>query len=121
MNTTSVGNSGETAACEYLIQKGYKITERNYKCKIAEIDIIAYDKDGVLCFCEVKTRKNSKYGYAYESVNHNKIKQLQKGALCYINTYNIDTEMRFDVIEVYGENINGTFSVRHINHFENAF
>jgi len=43
MNTTGIGNYGETAACKYLLDKGYKIIERNYNCKIAEIDIVAYD------------------------------------------------------------------------------
>ncbi len=121
MNTTGIGNYGETAACEFLKNKGYTIVERNFKCKIAEIDIIAYDGDGVLCFCEVKTRKNSNYGYAYEAVNHDKMLQMQKGALSYIKAHNTDTEMRFDVIEVYGDITGGTFCVQSINHFENAF
>ncbi len=121
MNTTTIGNFGEAAACEYLAKKGYKIVQRNYKCKIAEIDIIAYDKNGVLCFCEVKTRKNSNYGYAYEAVNHDKMHQIQKGAMSYINAHNIDTEMRFDVIEVYGDYLQGAFRIQSINHFEDAF
>ena len=121
MNTTTIGNFGETAACEYLKAKGYKIINRNYKCKIAEIDIIAYDNNGVLCFCEVKTRKNSNYGYAYEAVNRDKMLQMQKGAMSYIKTHNVKCEMRFDVIEVYGDYVQGAFGVETINHFEDAF
>ncbi len=121
MNTTLIGNLGENAACAYLIEHGYRIEERNYKCKIAEIDIIAYDTRGVLCFCEVKTRRNSNFGYAYEAVNSAKIHQLKKGALSYIHSKRLDCPMRFDVIEVYGRVTYAGFVTDRINHIEDAF
>ena len=121
MNTTSVGNYGEDAACEYLINNGYKIVKRNYKCKLAEIDIVAYDSNKVLCFIEVKTRKNNYYGNAYEAVNSDKIKHIKKGAICFVREYKINCEMRFDVIEIYGRLKDGEFLVDEMNHFEDAF
>ena len=121
MNTTLIGNMGECAACEYLVKKGYTIVERNYKCKIAEIDIIAYDGNGVLCFCEVKTRRNSKFGYAYEAVNAAKIHQMQLGAQSYIHAKKLDSPMRFDVIEVYGSVTAMGFVTDTINHISDAF
>ena len=121
MNTTFIGNLGEDSAYRYLVDKGYRIVERNYKCRIAEIDIIAYDDRGVLCFCEVKTRKNSDFGYAYEAVNSAKIHQLTKGAQSYILSNKLDCVMRFDVIEVYGRVTSGGFVTESINHIEDAF
>lgn len=121
MNTTGIGNHGETAACKYLLDKGYKIIERNYNCKIAEIDIVAYDSNDVVCFVEVKTRKSSQFGYAFEAITNEKINQLKKGALCYIKAHRIKCEVRFDVIEVYGNLLGGEFVVDSINHIENAF
>ena len=121
MNTTLIGNLGEDAACAYLIKQGYRIVERNYKCKIAEIDIVAYDSRGVLCFCEVKTRRNSNFGYAYEAVNSAKIHQLKKGAQSYVYMKKLGCPMRFDVIEVYGRVTAAGFVTHSINHIEDAF
>ena len=36
-----VGKTGEDIATEYLLKNGYNIIERNFYCKIGEIDIIA--------------------------------------------------------------------------------
>ena len=58
LNTRSIGSRYESAACGYLIDKGYKILERNYKNKLGEIDIIAESADDVLVYCEVKYRSN---------------------------------------------------------------
>jgi len=41
MQTTKIGNLGEQLAAEELSRQGYKIIERNWKNKLAEIDIIA--------------------------------------------------------------------------------
>lgn len=48
LNTRSIGSRYESAACGYLIDKGYKILERNYKNKLGEIDIIAESADDVI-------------------------------------------------------------------------
>ena len=47
-----LGKTGEDIATQYLIQKGYKIVERNFYCRQGEIDIIAKDKNE-LVFIEV--------------------------------------------------------------------
>lgn len=52
-----IGKLGEDLACEYLINKGYKIIQRNYLKKWGEIDIIAKDPMNTLVFVEVKTMR----------------------------------------------------------------
>ena len=121
MNTTAIGNHGEDAAVKFLKGKGYTVVSRNYKVKFAEIDIVAYNKSGVLCFVEVKTRKTSDFGYAFEAVDFRKQKKIIQGATAYITANNINCEIRFDVIEVYGKYSSQGFSVSEINHIENAF
>ena len=109
------GKLGEKLAIEYLDSKGYTILEKNYRNKIGEVDIIAYDKS-ILTFIEVKTRNNYKYGYAYESVNARKQKKIINPSLMYLQKFNLhDTQVSFDVIEVY------PLEKEPINHFENAF
>lgn len=55
MDKQNTGKTGEDLACEYLVQKGYKILKRNYREKWDEIDIIAKDKRQTIVFVEVKT------------------------------------------------------------------
>lgn len=51
----SVGRTGEDLACGYLVEKGFKILERNHRKTYGEIDIVAQNKDKTLVFVEVKT------------------------------------------------------------------
>lgn len=53
-DSQKIGQLGEGVACKYLINKGFKILERNYTKKWGEIDIIAEDTSK-LYFIEVKS------------------------------------------------------------------
>lgn len=109
------GRLGEKLALEYLNSKGYTILEKNYRNKIGEVDIIAYDQE-ILTFIEVKTRNSYEYGYAYESVNSRKQKKIINASLMYLQKFKLhDVQVRFDIIEVY------PLEKEPINHFENAF
>lgn len=50
-----LGREGEDFACEYLVEKGYRIIERNHRQPWGELDTIAVSSDGTLVFVEVKT------------------------------------------------------------------
>ena len=116
--TKEIGDLGETAACEYLMGHGYTIIRRNFRLKCGEIDIIA-KKDGCMVFVEVKTRRSAAYGQPSEYVDFRKQEKIRRTALCYIKS--LDTDMRFDVIEVMYANVHGQFVIKSINHIENAF
>ena len=62
-----IGILGEQIACSYLKNEGYTIIERNFRCKIGEIDIIAW-KNNEIIFIEVKTRSSNYFGKPAESV-----------------------------------------------------
>lgn len=95
-----IGAYGETLAANYLTDLGYKLLERNYKCKIGEIDIICLDKDYIV-FIEVKTRYTNHYGVPSESVNVKKQFKILKTAQNYILKEKLfNSNFRFDVIEV---------------------
>ena len=53
MESAITGNLGEKLAARFLVERGFKITETNYRKKWGEIDIVA-EKDGILHFVEVK-------------------------------------------------------------------
>ena len=115
------GKLGESYAAKYLSQKGYEILETNYKTPFAEIDIVAKDTDGTICFVEVKTRKNKNYGYGTDFIFKSKIHKMILGARSYMVKHNVTSDVRFDIIEVYGNILPSGFSVDEINHIKNAF
>ena len=97
----SIGKSGEDIACKYLKKKKYKIVEKHFSCRQGEIDIIAEDRNKVLCFVEVKARSSTGFGLPEESVDFRKQKKLTAAAFIYIESRNVvSKEMRFDIVSV---------------------
>ncbi|MDY0133094.1 MAG: YraN family protein [Desulforegulaceae bacterium] len=94
------GNKAEKFACSFLRSKKYKIILRNFRTKFGEIDIIAKDGD-VLCFVEVKFRKNSDFGLPEDFVDLRKQKKIIKTAKIYLAQNQVsDINVRFDVVAV---------------------
>ena len=99
MNKRQIGSVYELKASDYLTKKGYQIIERNYRCRIGEIDIIAIERD-CLCFIEVKYRKNEKTGDPLEAVD----KRKQQNYLLTHSKYQ-SVKCRFDAVGILGEEI----------------
>lgn len=96
----ALGRLGEDLAFKKIKKMGYRCVERNYKCPLGEIDIIAKHK-GYLVFLEIKTRRGKNTGYAKEAVNQRKMRQISKAALTYMKENNCsDIRSRFDVVAV---------------------
>ena len=95
-----LGKKGEDLALRYLKKNGYRIFERNYVCKMGEVDIIAREKD-TLAFIEVKTRTSTAFGPPQLAVNAAKQMQLSKVALYFLKEKGIeDVKARFDVVAI---------------------
>ena len=96
-----VGTRGEQLAVKFLKRNGYTILQRNYRCKLGEIDIVCYDH-GTIAFVEVKTRHSDAYGPPERSVTEAKKRQIAKVALHYIAEKKIeDIDFRFDVVSIF--------------------
>jgi putative endonuclease len=95
----ALGQRGENMAARYLRNQGYKILERNFRCEVGEVDIIA--RDGrTLVFTEVKTREYDD-PTPEDQVNRDKRHQLTKAAKFYLSRYGIpQPPARFDVIAI---------------------
>jgi putative endonuclease len=95
----ALGQRGENVAARYLRDQGYKILERNFRCELGEVDIIA--RDGrTLVFAEVKTREYDD-PTPEEQVNQDKRHQLTKAAKFYLSRYGIpQPPARFDVVAI---------------------
>jgi putative endonuclease len=96
----SLGKMGEELAVTQLRAMKYQILERNYRCLLGEMDIIAREK-GSLVFVEVKTRATKDFGGPAAAVHERKQRQLSRIALLYLNQKKIrDVPARFDVVAV---------------------
>lgn len=113
--TRKIGEWAETAACEFLTGKGYRIVKRNFTFSKAEIDIIAL-KDKTLVFIEVKMRSRLDYGQPFDAVTPKKIRMVMLGinGFLLVNKDFKDFDQRLDVISI--ARINGEVT---IDHFEN--
>jgi putative endonuclease len=100
MQKKELGKKGEELALRFLKKKGYQIIEKNYVCKMGEMDIIAKEKD-TLVFVEVKTRTSTTFGPPQLAVNSSKQRQLSKVALNYLKEKRLgDVKARFDVVAI---------------------
>lgn len=117
INHLDKGKFGEDKACKYLKKNGYKIIERNFRLKFAEIDIIAR-QENTYVFVEVKTRKFGSVIPGCMSVNYRKQQKIMKASCCYLINKKIKPPMRFDIIEVYTDEKLKKYEIHHI---KNAF
>ena len=100
MKKKELGRRGEELALRFLKKSGYKIIERNYICKMGEMDIIAQEKD-TLVFVEVKTRTSMAFGPPQLAVTKFKQRQMSKVALCFLKEKKLeDVKARFDVVAI---------------------
>ena len=93
-------------------QLGYVILHRDWDYHHRDLDIVAID-NGVLVIVEVKTRKNEQFADADEAVTVQKVRSLSIAANAYVKRYNINLDIRFDIITVVGQPT-GTNEVRHV-------
>ena len=113
----SLGAKGESAAAKYLEAKGYNIVDRNWKCKMGEIDIVAMD-NGTIVFVEVKTRANLEKGLPEDSVGPKKRKKYECLAAMYLQDHDyVDMPVRFDVVGILVMSKNRAFMRHHYNAF----
>lgn len=110
----SLGKAGEEFAERYLKRQGYVIVERNYRCPLGEIDLIAIDKRAVV-FVEVKTRRVDTSGAPLESVNGAKQQRLRRAALHYLTRHHLHgRDVQFDVVGISLRS--DPPAVRHVRH-----
>ncbi len=101
--TREQGQYTENLACRYLENKGLNLIEKNFNCKVGEIDLIMKDND-TLVFVEVRYRKNMNFGSGAESITVSKQSKLIKTASLYLQRHTRLNQYpaRFDVVSITG-------------------
>lgn len=96
-----VGARGEAVAAGYLIELGWNIVERNWRCPSGEIDLVARDPAGVVVVCEVKTRSGTGYGAPLESITYAKARRLRQLAADWARAHpGLVRDLRVDALGV---------------------
>ena len=111
-----VGKWGERYALDILDREGYILIETDWRPPRGhrDLDIIAYTPDRrVIVFIEVKTRSRRQAMLPEDAVDRKKILNLQHAANQYVKMFNVEEEVRFDIISIIGED-NNVESYEHI-------
>ena len=106
--TAGLGAAGEVAAASWYAARGWRVVARNWTVPGrtgGELDLVCL-RDGVLVFCEVKTRSTAAFGSPALAVGADKQRRLRALAAQFLASpagrrvrYR---EIRFDVAAVVG-------------------
>ena len=104
-STVTIGTNAESRATTLLVDHGYQIVERNFRCEAGELDIVARER-AILVFVEVRSRADDDHGTAAETVAWRKQRQIARVAEHYLAERDPDyEEIRFDVLSITGEDV----------------
>ncbi len=95
----SLGRLGEELTARALQARGLHIRERNWRCPVGELDIVAEEGD-VLVFVEVKTRRGKEFGVPEEAVTPTKRAKLIELAATFVQQSGWQGDYRIDVAAV---------------------
>jgi putative endonuclease len=99
-----LGVRGEDLACAELERQGMQVLERNWRCRLGEIDIVAAEVgDGglTLVFCEVKCRTGLGFGHPLEAITFTKMRTLRQLAALWMREHRFKAStIRLDAIGV---------------------
>ncbi|MBI2854813.1 MAG: YraN family protein [Chloroflexi bacterium] len=100
MERQRLGALGEKLAADHLKKRGYRLVERNYRCREGEVDIVARQGD-CMVFVEVRTKTSDAFGTPEESITTAKRGRMIKAALLYLGSHNsLPEDWRIDVVAV---------------------
>ena len=99
-----IGARGEDLACAGLEQQGLQVIERNWRCRLGEIDIVAAEAGPTgltLVFCEVKCRSGLGFGHPLEAITYAKLRTLRQLAAVWMREHRVRASgIRLDAIGV---------------------
>jgi putative endonuclease len=95
-----LGAAGEDLAAQWYKSNGYRVIDRNWRCREGEIDLIVQGH-GVVAFCEVKTRSSQRFGSPFDAVDHHKQQRIRRVATLWLRESSVRSRrLRFDVVGV---------------------
>ncbi len=96
----ATGVRGEDLACQLLERQGYRIVERNWRCRTGEVDVVAQD-GATWVFAEVKTRRGRSVENPEEAVSRAKVGRLADLAATWLCEHGLtDADWRIDLVAI---------------------
>ncbi|MBF6592455.1 MAG: YraN family protein [Ktedonobacterales bacterium] len=109
----ALGSGGERLAAAWLVARGMRVIERNWRCPYGELDLIAEEAE-TLVFVEVKTRRGERMGTPEEAITPAKRRHLVAASLAYLAEHaREDAPYRIDVVAVQLTPAGALVAVRH--------
>jgi putative endonuclease len=96
------GAEAEAMAAAFLERKGLRVIERNYRCRLGEIDLVARE-GATTVFVEVRQRASSAFGGAAASITAAKRQRLVRAARHYLSRLRTLPQCRFDALLIEGD------------------
>jgi putative endonuclease len=108
----------EEAAWQEYRRRGYHLVARNWRCRLGELDLVVA-RDGLVAFCEVKSRATAVGSYPHDAVTRAKQRKVRALAEAFVRTRGgaASAQYRFDVASV----LRGPDDHPQVHIFEDAF
>ena len=84
-----LGQRGEDLAVHELVRRGFEVVDRNWRCQIGEVDVVAR-RDEAWTLFEVRTRRGRTHGTPEESVTPTKLERMADVALAYLSQHDVN-------------------------------
>lgn len=110
----AIGRYGERVAERHLKEQGMLVLDRNWRCDVGEIDLVARDGETIVV-CEVKARTGMGFGSGLEAVTWEKGRRLRRLAQRWMHEHVAGDEsvgLRIDVVAVH----RGRRGAAHVEH-----
>ncbi len=99
-HNAELGRRGEQLAVDHLETRGMAVIERNWRCRLGEIDIVARDGRDIV-FIEVKTRTSHDYGHPFEAITPVKLARMRRLAIAWCEATDAPvSRIRIDAVAV---------------------
>jgi putative endonuclease len=100
----ALGARGEDLAVAELRRQGMEVLERNWRCRLGEIDVVAAETVAgrtTVVFCEVKCRSGLGFGDPLEAITWAKLRRLRSLAAEWLRVHEVSAaDVRLDAVGV---------------------
>ena len=99
------GRWGERRAATEYRRRGYAILDQNWRSSTGELDLVV-ERDGIVVFAEVKTRRSDRFGPDAAAVGPKKQGIIRRLAVEWLDERPRQRNgIRFDVVAITGVNV----------------
>lgn len=107
MTNLATGQRAEAVAAGYLVERGYKILQQNWRTRYCEIDIVA-SRAGTVHFVEVKYRSTDQQGSGLDYITAQKLRQMNFAAQLWMQNHQWQGGVVLSALAVSGPNFTVT-------------